>query len=126
MKFSMVDIDSSFTFAIIKPDAFAKKEEIMGFMRAAGFNIASFRERRLTDEDVAVFYAEHCEKPFFAGLKAHMTSGLSLGLMLAGATAVATTSLVRSSKQLLADAPSCSLWRKRSATAPYARTCWCH
>ena len=42
----------------------------------------------LTNEDVAGFYAEHAEKPFFGGLAEYMTSGPVVLIALQGENAI--------------------------------------
>ena len=65
------------TFSIIKPDAVAASQagEILAMIQQAGFRILALRMTRLSEVQAQTFYAEHRERPFFAGLVKFMTEG---------------------------------------------------
>jgi nucleoside-diphosphate kinase len=65
------------TFAIIKPDAVAKRHTgpIIHRIEEAGFTIRAMRRVSLTRAQAEGFYAVHRERPFFASLTAFMSSG---------------------------------------------------
>lgn len=79
------------TFAMIKPDAVAKKDagEIISMIEKNGFTIARLQMRTLTPKEAEIFYAEHKGKPFFADLVEYITSGPVIALMLEKENAVA-------------------------------------
>nr|WAW84848.1 thioredoxin domain-containing protein 3 [Halisarca dujardinii] len=77
------------TLAVIRPAAYAKyKEEILGKIHEAGFEIAMTKEVELSKEDAGHFYSEHREQDFFDSLTTHMSSGPFLVLALAREDAV--------------------------------------
>ncbi|XP_077466399.1 nucleoside diphosphate kinase homolog 5-like [Stigmatopora argus] len=77
------------TLALIKPDAFDKREEIEDLILRKGFYILQKRKTQLTPEQCADFYAEHCGKRNFPSLTAYMSSGPIVALTLARCDAVA-------------------------------------
>ena len=79
------------TFLMVKPRAVAEGlvGEIVTVIERAGFEIVGVASRRLTRAEAARFYGVHQGKPFFEGLVAHVTSGLTVGLMLEAPDAVA-------------------------------------
>jgi nucleoside diphosphate kinase len=72
------------TLAMIKPDAVAAGHTaaILAAISASGFSVLQKQEYTLRDDQVAAFYAEHAEKPFFLALKKFMTSGPTVALVL--------------------------------------------
>mmetsp|Transcript_28379 Transcript_28379/g.46619 ORF Transcript_28379/g.46619 Transcript_28379/m.46619 type:complete len:173 (+) Transcript_28379:198-716(+) len=76
------------TFAFIKPDAFSNGDAIMQRILEHGFTIVQRRRITLTEEQAQLFYYEHRERPFFAELVNHMTSGAVWALMLERTNAV--------------------------------------
>ena len=64
------------TFAIIKPDAVAKRftGRILERIEQSGFQIRAMKTMRLTQKEAEGFYAVHRERPFFAGLTEFMSS----------------------------------------------------
>ena len=78
------------TFAIIKPDAVAKRNagRILQRIEEAGFQIRAMRIMRLTNGEAAGFYAVHRERPFFKGLVEFMSSGPIVALVLEAPDAV--------------------------------------
>lgn len=78
------------TFSIIKPDAVSKNliGEIYTRFEKTGFRIVAAKMLHLTKEQAEGFYAEHKERPFFAGLVDFMTSGPIMVQVLEGDNAV--------------------------------------
>ena len=78
------------TFSIIKPDAVSKNliGEIYTRFEQTGFRIVAAKMLHLTKEQAEGFYAEHKERPFFAGLVDFMTSGPIMVQVLEGDNAV--------------------------------------
>ncbi len=72
------------TLCIIKPDAVARNliGEIIARIEQAGFTLIAARMERLDAERAGGFYAEHRDKPFFAGLIEFMTSGPVVPMVL--------------------------------------------
>jgi nucleoside-diphosphate kinase len=79
------------TFAIIKPDAVAKKHAgaIIRRIEEAGFTIRAMRKVALTKAQAEGFYAVHRERPFFASLTDFMSSGPVIVMALEAEGAVA-------------------------------------
>lgn len=77
------------TLALIRPDALRKyREDIIGKINAAGFEIASAKEVSLNREQAAEFYKEHAEQEYFEKLVTHMSSGPVMALALCREDAV--------------------------------------
>jgi len=78
------------TFAIIKPDATARKYtgRILQRIEEAGFQIRAMRMMRLTRTEAEGFYAVHRERPFFAGLTEFMSSGPIVAMVLEAPDAI--------------------------------------
>lgn len=79
------------TLSIIKPDAVRKNliGAIESRFEQAGLKIVALKMVQLTREQAEGFYAEHKERPFFAGLVEFMTSGPVCLQVLAGEDAIA-------------------------------------
>lgn len=75
-------VDKTVTFAMIKPDGYEQKEQIIQKFKNAGFEILIQRGKTLTKEEAEKFYAEHKEKPFYQGLVEYITSGPIVQLIL--------------------------------------------
>ncbi|XP_064647232.1 thioredoxin domain-containing protein 3 homolog isoform X2 [Lineus longissimus] len=76
------------TMAVVKPDAYQTKEDIMNKIREAGFRIAARQETELNNEIVEALYSEHKDKDYFNDLSDHMTSGPTLFMVLSRHDAV--------------------------------------
>lgn len=80
------------TFLIIKPDAV--RDGVAGAIRdeleRAGFRVVEEAERRLGPGDVAALYEVHRDKPFYSELVDHLSSGVSVGMVLEAPEAVAS------------------------------------
>ncbi len=79
------------TFAIIKPDAVAKKAvgPILDRIEKEGFRIIGMRLVHMSRAEAEGFYAVHKERPFFNDLVAFMTSGPAVVLALEAENAIA-------------------------------------
>jgi nucleoside-diphosphate kinase len=79
------------TLAIVKPDAFGagKAGKIIAHLEQDGFKLLASRVARMTDAQAGEFYAVHRERPFYGSLKAFMTSGSCMPLVLEREDAVA-------------------------------------
>lgn len=60
------------TVAVIKPDAYANRDEIVERIKAAGFHVVARKDMQLTEEVARQLYAESEDKPFFEDLVHHM------------------------------------------------------
>ena len=78
------------TFAIIKPDAVAKKAAgpILARIEEEGFRIAGMRLAHLSRPEAEGFYAVHRERPFFNDLCSFMSSGPVVVLALEADNAI--------------------------------------
>ncbi|KAI0230921.1 Thioredoxin domain-containing protein [Lamellibrachia satsuma] len=76
------------TVAVIKPDAYENKDDIMNKIKEAGFNIAARKETELTKEIAEEFYKAQEESEYFQDLTQHMTSGKTLFMVLTKEDAV--------------------------------------
>jgi nucleoside-diphosphate kinase len=78
------------TFAIIKPDAVAKRVagRILQRIEDAGFQIRAMRMVHLTRAQAEGFYAVHRERPFFQGLTTFMSEGPVVVLALEAPDAI--------------------------------------
>jgi nucleoside-diphosphate kinase len=78
------------TFAIIKPDAVARRVSgpILQRIEDAGFTIRAMRKIRLSRAQAEGFYAVHSARPFFASLTEFMSSGPSIVLVLEAPDAI--------------------------------------
>jgi len=79
------------TFVMIKPDGVVKGlvGECLRRYEARGLSIVDMRLDCLTTEIARKHYDEHAEKPFFADLVEHVTSGPVVLMILKGEGAVA-------------------------------------
>lgn len=79
------------TFLIIKPDAVrgGAVSAIRKEIERAGFRVVEEAERMLGPGDVAALYEVHRDKPFYSELVEHLSSGVSVGMILEAPEAVA-------------------------------------
>ena len=79
------------TFAIIKPDAVARKAAgpILDRIEKEGFKILGMRLVHMSRSDAEGFYAVHKERPFFNDLVTFMSSGPAVVLALETKGAIA-------------------------------------
>jgi nucleoside-diphosphate kinase len=78
------------TFAIIKPDAVARKVSgrILQRIEDEGFTVRAMRKLHLSKPQAEGFYAVHRARPFFASLTEFMSSGPSIVLVLEAPDAI--------------------------------------
>ncbi len=78
------------TFAIVKPDAVAKKAAgaIIQRIEDSGLEVVAMKRMQMTEQVAQGFYAVHKERPFFGDLVAFMTSGPVVVLCLQGENAI--------------------------------------
>ncbi|KAK2954290.1 putative Nucleoside diphosphate kinase [Blattamonas nauphoetae] len=76
------------TFALIKPDAYPRREAIIEDIKKCGFTILKQSEPKPTKEQFEEFYAEHKERHFFNDLVAFMQSGPIVAMVLQKENAV--------------------------------------
>ena len=78
------------TFAIIKPDAVAKKSTgaILQRIEESGLEVVAMKRLQMTEQLAQGFYAVHKERPFFGDLVKFMTSGPVVVLILQGDDAI--------------------------------------
>ncbi|MCU0275299.1 MAG: nucleoside-diphosphate kinase [Acidobacteria bacterium] len=78
------------TLAIIKPDAVQRQlvGVIISEIEMNQFAIRAIRTLRLTRDQAALFYQQHCEKPFYESLVGYISSGQLYALVLERESAV--------------------------------------
>jgi nucleoside-diphosphate kinase len=78
------------TFAIIKPDATARRltGRILERIEDRGFQIRAMKMMRLSLAEAEGFYAVHRDRPFFKGLTEFMSSGPIVALVLEAPDAI--------------------------------------
>jgi nucleoside-diphosphate kinase len=79
------------TFTMIKPDAVQAGHSgaIIKLIEEAGFRIVAIKKTLLTGERAGQFYAVHSERPFYNDLRAYMSSGAIIPMILEKENAVA-------------------------------------
>jgi len=79
-----------YTFSIIKPDATKRNltGKINSYLENAGLKIVAQKMVLLKEDQAKEFYAEHSERPFFAGLISYMTSAPVILQVLKGENAI--------------------------------------
>lgn len=76
------------TFAMIKPDALDKLGPIIDMIHQRGFLITKLKMCQMSSGEVAEFYREHQDKPFFGTLIRFASSGPVVAFELVGDSAV--------------------------------------
>lgn len=78
------------TFAIIKPDAVAKKAAgaILQRIEESGLEIVAMKRLHMTEQIAQGFYAVHKQRPFFGDLVKFMTSGPVVVVVLQAENAI--------------------------------------
>lgn len=76
---------------MIKPDAVQAGHSgaIIKLIEEAGFRIVAIKKTLLTGERAGQFYAVHSERPFYNDLRAYMSSGAIIPMILEKENAVA-------------------------------------
>jgi nucleoside diphosphate kinase len=77
------------TLAIIKPDAYPKRDEILDLIQEHGFSVVQMRQMTCTREKLGLFYKEHEGKGFYSSLLDFMASGPIAVMVLGKEDAVA-------------------------------------
>ena len=79
------------TFTMIKPDAVEAGHSgaIIKLIEEAGFRIVAIKKTLLTSERAGQFYAVHRERPCYNDLRAYMSSGPIIPMILEKENAVA-------------------------------------
>jgi nucleoside-diphosphate kinase len=74
------------TLVLIKPDGVRRRlvSEILGRFERKGLGIDALALRRMDDRLADQHYTAHLAEPFYPGLRAFMTSGPLVALVLAG------------------------------------------
>lgn len=72
------------TFTMVKPDAVADRHigGIIQMIEAAGFRVVAAKLTNLSDERAGQFYEVHKERGFYGDLKAYMSSGAVMAMIL--------------------------------------------
>lgn len=80
------------TLVLIKPDGVARGlvGEVLGRIERKGFRIVALEQRTLAAQVAEEHYAEHEDKPFFAGLVAFITSAPLVAAVIEGPDAIAS------------------------------------
>ena len=78
------------TLVLVKPDAVERllAGEIVARLEQRGLRLRAAKLIRVDEELAQKHYAEHVDKPFFAGLVSFITSGPTLALAVEGESAV--------------------------------------
>ncbi len=78
------------TLVILKPDAVHRGlvGELISRYEAKGLTILAMEQRQITGEDADAHYAEHVERDFYPPLRAFVTSGPLVVLVLEGDEAI--------------------------------------
>jgi nucleoside-diphosphate kinase len=79
------------TLTIVKPDAVAKgvAGQIIARFEQAGFKILAAKLIHMTDEEAGGFYLVHKDRPFYKSLRAFMSQGPCLPMVLEGDDVIA-------------------------------------
>jgi nucleoside-diphosphate kinase len=78
------------TLVLLKPDAVRRGlvGNILGRFEAKGLSIVALEQRQISVEEADSHYAEHVERDFYPPLRAFVTSGPLIALVLEGDEAV--------------------------------------
>merc|ERR1719310_655439 len=76
------------TLALIKPEAFDKRAEIIDSIGTRGLTIECLKEKTLSKEECCQIYAQNKDKPYFDELVESLQTGPSLIMVLKGKGAV--------------------------------------
>ena len=81
------------TLVLVKPDGVQRSliGEVIGRLERRGLQLVGLKLMRMDEALASQHYAEHVEKPFYAGLRDFMTSGPLVAAVFAGANAVQAT-----------------------------------
>ncbi|MBO3753169.1 nucleoside-diphosphate kinase [Streptosporangiaceae bacterium NEAU-GS5] len=78
------------TLVLIKPDGVSRGliGDVIGRIERKGLTVVAMELRTLDTETAKAHYAEHSEKPFFAGLVEFITSGQLVAMVVEGPRAI--------------------------------------
>ncbi len=78
------------TLSIVKPDGVAGNVigDVYRRFESAGLSIIAARMLRLSEQQAELFYAVHCERPFYRDLVRYMCSGPVIAQVLEGEGAI--------------------------------------
>ena len=78
------------TLIVLKPDCVQRGlcGEVLSRFEKRGFKIAALKQLTVSSELARNHYAEHAEKPFFAGLVEFITGAPSVAMILEGQDAI--------------------------------------
>lgn len=95
------------TFVLIKPDAVRRGlvGEILHRYEAKGLAIEALELRRVDAELADAHYAEHVERDFYPPLRAFVTSGPSIAMILSGDSAIEVVRLLNGATDARVAAP---------------------
>ncbi|MGE4170002.1 MAG: nucleoside-diphosphate kinase [Candidatus Margulisiibacteriota bacterium] len=79
------------TLVFIKPEGVARglTGRIVSRFEDKGFKVAALEMLTMTDAMADLHYYEHLQKPFYPGLKAHLTSGPIVAMIIEGDNVIA-------------------------------------
>jgi len=79
---------SSRTLVLCKPDAVERGlvGQIISRIEQRGLTLAAMEHRTLSEDTLAEHYAEHVERPFYPNLKAFMSRGPVVAMVVEGPT----------------------------------------
>ncbi|HOF38617.1 MAG TPA: nucleoside-diphosphate kinase [Candidatus Hydrogenedentes bacterium] len=79
------------TFVMVKPDGVGRRliGEVIGRYEAKGLKLVGLKMQILSRAQAEAHYAEHRDRPFFAGLIAFITSGPTIQMVWEGEDAIA-------------------------------------
>ncbi|MGI3784092.1 MAG: nucleoside-diphosphate kinase [Janthinobacterium lividum] len=86
----MTDTPTQRSFVLIKPDAVRRGlvGAVLARFEAKGLRLVTLQLRQVTGEESDQHYAEHVDRPFYPPLRAFITSGPSVALVLEGDEAI--------------------------------------
>jgi nucleoside-diphosphate kinase len=95
------------TLILVKPDAFGRglTGEVIARFERKGLRIVALKHMRMARELAERHYAEHREKPFFAGLVEFITGGPLVAMVLEGYEAISAARQVIGATNPLEAAP---------------------
>ncbi len=78
------------TLVLLKPDCVQRRlmGEVIGRFENKGLNIIAMKMLRVTPELAGKHYAEHVDKPFYAGLEAFITGAPVVAMIVEGLEAI--------------------------------------
>ena len=86
----MTDAPTQRSFVLIKPDAVRRGlvGQVLARFEAKGLRLVTLQLRQVTGEESDQHYAEHVDRAFYPPLRAFITSGPSVALVVEGDEAI--------------------------------------